>query len=227
MLIVDIPWSQETKISCLAIYAPNQPDQNKDFWEDIGNHMKKEKQKNLTCMLGDFNLVEDSADRLPPHSNPLNPVDSLIHLKTSQHLTDGCRREHPREIDFFYRSESSSTQSRINHIYIHEKLIKHTYDWKIERTGLNTDHLLVHMSLINPWLLHQGTGRYVMPAFLLDHEKLMGKLSKIGRAHHNLIQQIGMNRMKDNNPQILHQRLKKEMIKEIRTYAKCMTSILD
>lgn len=101
-MIVDIPWSQETTVTCLVVYAPNPHRKNKEFWERIEELWKKEKWGKPTCMLGDFNIVEDSADRLPPHQDPLGTVNSLSSLKTYLNLIDGWRRENPTEINFTF-----------------------------------------------------------------------------------------------------------------------------
>jgi exonuclease III len=46
----------------IVVYAPNTPNENKDFWMDI--------------MLGDFNIVEDSIDRLACHPDNHNAVEA-------------------------------------------------------------------------------------------------------------------------------------------------------
>lgn len=67
-LLVMINWSKETKLTALAIYAPNHPSDNARFWENIktafaNNHgLPRPK-----VMLGDFNMVEDTIDRFPIH----------------------------------------------------------------------------------------------------------------------------------------------------------------
>lgn len=187
-LVVNVPWSQGTKVLCVAVYAPNQPDQNEDFWESIDTYFKSTRRKKPMCMLGDMNIVEDSADRLPPQTDPQAPVNALIKLKTCLNMADGWRREHPEEMNFSYRSESNLAQSRIDRIYIQEEIVKYTHGWAIERTGLNMDHLLVHMSITNPWLPHQGPGRYAMLAFLLRHEPLMKELNELGKKYHDKAQ---------------------------------------
>lgn len=226
-LLVKVPWLQETSFSCMAVYAPNQSDQNKTFWKNVENNLQSRRHKKPTYMLGDFNIVEDSVDRLPPHADPSAPVNALIGLKMYLSMADGWRREHPEEVNFSFRSESNLAQSRIDRIYIREELIKYTHKWEIKRTGLNTDHLLVQMSITNPWLPHRGAGRYAMPTFLLRNEPLIRELNKIGKVYHNKAQQAREHRTKENNPQFVHKRMKEEMMRIIRQHAKCITSKID
>lgn len=99
-MIVDIPWSQETTVTCLAVYAPNQPNRNKEFWEQIEDCWRKEKWEKPTCMVGDFNIVKDS--RLPPYQDQTRAANALFNLKTHLNLVDGWRKENPANIDFTF-----------------------------------------------------------------------------------------------------------------------------
>lgn len=101
-------------VTCLVVYVPNKLLQNKDFWEQLESLWKTKRWEKPTCMLGDFNVVEDSADRLPPRSNSLNTVSSLVSLKTHLGVIDGWRRENPTEINFTFRVKNSPIQSRID-----------------------------------------------------------------------------------------------------------------
>lgn len=179
------------------------------------------------CMLGDFNIVEDSADRLPPHHDPQGAVSSLASLKSYLNQIDGWRRENPTDINFTFRTESGSLKSRIDCIYIQEDLHNYTNNWRIERTGIHTDHLLTYMNIINPWLPHQGSGRYAMPAFLLKHEPLKIKIREIARKYHSAIQDAKMRRTPEYNPQTVHKGLKRDIISVTRQYAKCLTAKID
>jgi hypothetical protein len=53
-------------------------------------------------MLGDFNIVEDSIDRLPCHSDNHNAVEALQDLKTLLHLEEGWRKSNPNTKAFTY-----------------------------------------------------------------------------------------------------------------------------
>ncbi|KIJ48464.1 hypothetical protein M422DRAFT_247801 [Sphaerobolus stellatus SS14] len=46
-------------------------------------------------LLGDFNVVEDSIDRLPAHNDPQGPREALANFKSLFGLLDGWRRENP------------------------------------------------------------------------------------------------------------------------------------
>ncbi len=69
-------------------------------------------------MAGDFNMVEDSLDRLPAHSDQENTTDALDNLKQLLGLEDGWRNTFPQKIAFTYlQSNGSKSQSRIDRIY--------------------------------------------------------------------------------------------------------------
>lgn len=211
-MLVSIPWSQEMRVTCLAVYALNQPRQNKEFWKELERRWKAKRWEKPTCVLGDFNVIKDSADWLPPHNDPPNTVRALTSLKTHLEVIDGWRRETPEKIDHTFRTKNSTTQSWIDWIYINEGLLKYTHNWKIEQTGIQTDHLLAHMSLINPWTPHQGAGRYTMPFYLLEHKSLMTKIHEHAKKYYKEMQVAETVRTHENNPQIVHKKMKEEML---------------
>lgn len=63
-LMATIPWHNNDKISVLAVYTPNDPTENGEFWEEIFNPLQNIPK--LDIMLGDLNIVEDGLDCLPP-----------------------------------------------------------------------------------------------------------------------------------------------------------------
>jgi exonuclease III len=97
-LLATVPWHREERMTILVVYAPNDPTHIREFWEtikiELGNLPKPD------VILGDFNLVEDALDRLPPHLDPLSASEPLQDLKRSLKLTDGWRRENPDSISF-------------------------------------------------------------------------------------------------------------------------------
>lgn len=226
-LLVDVPWSQDVTITCLAIYALNQTQKNKEFWEQLSEHWKREKWEKPTCILGDCNVIEDSIDRMPAHNDPTTPVNALTDLKGQLSVIDGWRRENPMDINFTYCTGNGSIQSRIDRIYIQEDLIKYSHNWRIEETEIQTDHRLISVNLVNPWVPHQGPGRYAMPLFLLENKTLERELYKLGKKYYNEIKRAKTHRTADVNPQKVHKELKDKMISTIRQHAKTLTLKMD
>jgi len=64
-----IPWQRTSRLNVLAIYAPNAPTENVDFWETLERKWLEDNLPVPDILLGDFNLVEEMVDRLPAHSD--------------------------------------------------------------------------------------------------------------------------------------------------------------
>lgn len=86
--------------------------------------------------------------------------------------------------------------------------------------GINTDHSLVKMTLLNPWQPHMGEGRYAMPALIIKERALMDAIKDLGIEHQLELKKTVERRTMDYNPQTLHKRFKEKIIGEIRNYSK-------
>ena len=53
-------------------------------------------------MVGDFNMVEDSLDRLPSHSDQGGTTEALDNLKQLLGVEDGWRNTYPQTTAFTY-----------------------------------------------------------------------------------------------------------------------------
>ena len=61
-------------------------------------------------LLGDFNMVEEAQDCLPPHPDPNNTTNALMELKASASLIDGWRRANPHpEHDYTFEQPSGGS----------------------------------------------------------------------------------------------------------------------
>ncbi len=87
--MIKLPWYHTLTISILTIYAPNNPTENKQFWESL---LQIWNEKNLPIpdfILGDTNIVEDMIDRLPCHRDNAGATQALSELKSLLQLKDG------------------------------------------------------------------------------------------------------------------------------------------
>lgn len=112
-MLTVIPWLKETSLKALAVYAPNEPQTNQYFWESIQSKMRCLPGQEF--MLGDFNIVEDALDRLPPplpKADPPGPASTLFNLKTHLKLKDGWRSENPGTLLYTY-AQSACLGGRI------------------------------------------------------------------------------------------------------------------
>ena len=94
-------------------------------------------------MLGDFNLVEDSLDRLPCHMDDPNAVAALGNLKANFDLVDGWRRTNPDKRAYTHQHAPNASQGRIDRIYISNELLHPATEWQITNSPIETDHWIV------------------------------------------------------------------------------------
>lgn len=223
-LILEIPWTEHEKLQCVNVYAPNETQQNELFWIQLKQYWSGQRARQKPqIVLGDMNIVEDALDRMPAHYDPYQAVSALIELKTHLGLSDGWRKQNPNTIDFSFYMIGRHLQSRIDRIYIKDSLEKYTWNWSIDRIGINTDHLMVAMTILNPKLPYIGNGRYAMLIHLTSDETLLDTLEKMGLVFQKRLESIKGRRTPEKNPQKLHKSLKIEMLKAIRTHSKNMT----
>ncbi len=112
-------WPEENKINVLAMYAPNTPNENTEFWNEILTKTENEVIPPTNIMIGDLNMVEDAMDRIPAHPDPTPTVESLLELKKKLGLIDSWHQTNPPP-DCGYTFEQPSRGSRlcIDRIYI-------------------------------------------------------------------------------------------------------------
>jgi exonuclease III len=65
-LVATVTWHREHQLHIMAVYAPNSPSDNSDFWDDLLAAIEERALTKPDIVLGDFNVVEDPQDRLPP-----------------------------------------------------------------------------------------------------------------------------------------------------------------
>src|SRR5258708_223175 len=141
-------------------------------------------------LLGDFNMVEDAKDHLPPHPDPTSMVEALQALKLEINAIDGWRNANPHpDHDFTFKQPVGGSRSRINRIYTNEGIINRALDWKIENAEVPMHHLLVSVKIYDLNTPHIGCGRWVIPKFLLKDNNFFNKLEEAGHkiqtsAHH-------------------------------------------
>ena len=220
-------WHTNQTLNLLAIYAPNHPTENASFWTEIN---EKRNQMNLPkpdIMLGDFNIVEDSIDRMPCHPDNLSATEALYSLRTEWHLIDGWRHTNPNTKAYSFLQKASGAQSRIDRIYLTNALQKVSYEWTIDPPGIETDHLLIATKISSPRSPYVGKGRWVLPAYALEEKALIEKVQKLGLTLEKEIDNNKSHRNDQKNPQTLFKSFKEEIVKEARNFLKKKIPKLD
>ncbi|KAG2037391.1 Endonuclease/exonuclease/phosphatase, partial [Suillus americanus] len=211
-ILITLPWHNKETLNVLAVYAPNNPQSNQLFWTEV--HEKLDGLPLPDIMLGDFNIVKDALDRLPPKQDNQNATEALLRLKLSLDLRDGWCFENPKTVMFTCAQSATQggRQSRIDHIYINEEFMPFSKEWQIEASGIATDHQLVSARISTKKMPFIGKGRWTLPMFILKDESVSEEIISMGREMHAQIIATKSNRTESNNPQLIFSTFKSKSI---------------
>jgi hypothetical protein len=241
-LLMETNWHANQNLTILAIYAPNIPIENKEFWLNLQVMWQTRNLPKPDILLGDFNIVEDPVDRLPSHPDNTEATEALQDLKSELLLQDGWRRTFPTTKAYSYLQKSTGSQSRIDRIYATEETLKFSLEWNIQTTGIQTDHKLVSVLISSPTLPYVGKGRWTIPTNLLKNKTLLDEIQRLTLIAQTKIEEATAIRTPENNPQTIYKKLKDDILntarqmsktlipritKTIQTKQKQLTNILD
>lgn len=221
-LLASAKWHRENCLSILVVYAPNDPTSNKTFWKMIKNEIQMKSLPKPNILLGDFNLVEDALDHLPPRLDSLSAIEALRETTRTFKLVDGWREENPGLTCFTFAQSlnQGGSQSRIDHIYIDQSWIPFSKEWNIHPPGIQTDHQLVSARLSHTNMPQIGRDKWSLPLFILKRKAVKEQIIKLGiKLHHELFS-IPHERNETANPQILLKEFKNMAIQICRNEAK-------
>jgi exonuclease III len=210
-LLVNIPWHNEERLTILAIYAPNRPIENRDFWDKLGEEWYSRRLPKPDIMLGDFNFVESFVDRLPAHEDRQDTVQAFGRLKTRWKLADGWRALNPGARNYTYMQLQSEgrPQSRLDRIYASSKIIQNSQEWNIAPTGgILTDHWMATVRVLSDNTPFQGPGRWSLPLYLLRDGKTKAEIRKLTLELENELDRCKYRRTTEKNPQVLFKAFK-------------------
>ena len=143
-LLASIPWEGDYPLNVLAIYAPNNPSDSASFFNNLTSAWTQHHLPPVDILLGDFNMVEDSIDRLPAHGDSNTTTEALRDFRSLHQLSDGWWQSHPDTLAYsFIHSNHSGVQSRIDRIYATPDVTQHSRDWTLNQTAIQTDHKLI------------------------------------------------------------------------------------
>ena len=219
-LLATIAWHADTKIKILNVYAPNDPKNNENFWEKLNEIISTKPHLRPDVMLGDFNLVEDSLDRLPCHPDNVSAVAALEELKSTLNLVDGWRRTNPDKRKYSHLHTPNASQGRIDRIYITNHLLPPAKEWKIDPPIIETDHWLVSAKITTPETPEVGKGRWQIPTYLFDNEDIIEEINTMGK---EALDEIEINRHRRThmtNPQTIFAKFKAKIVALCRNKAK-------
>ncbi|KAJ3927643.1 MAG: hypothetical protein NXY57DRAFT_1105185 [Lentinula lateritia] len=227
-LLLETKWHGSEKLSILAIYAPNDTErENAEFWPKINNFFTRNHTiRRPDTMLGDFNMVEESIDRLPAHLNNWAAINALDDLKTLLQMMDGWRNTFPDTLNYTYKQVSHRgsppSHSRINRIYMKPTLYEHALEWKIESAGIPTDHKMISVKVSCDKAPMIGKGRWCWPAYIIHDKITKDYIHQRGLKLQNdmdFLQTLNT-RSSTDNPQRMWASFKKDIGKMARMRAK-------
>jgi len=197
--ILSINWHNNKKLKILNIYAPNNLNEHKTFWDKIRTEWQHLNLESPDLMLGDFNLTEDPIDRAPARLDHEAAIDALRDLRINLKVQDRWRLDHPHSRMFTFTS-THQTLSRLDRIYTSEKHADSLVEWDSQISQIPTDHKMVSMRFAPPGLPHIGKGRWSWPPGLLSDNNLIKRINEIGIETQKKIKNI-MQRTEETNPQ--------------------------
>ncbi|KAJ7581352.1 Endonuclease/exonuclease/phosphatase, partial [Mycena floridula] len=231
-ILLETVWHNTERLSILGVYAPNDPIENGDFWDEIRFYFETHPNvRRPDIMGGDTNVVEDKLDRLPAHEDRDEPTNALDSLKTSLQLVDGWRETYPGRTAYTYLSRSNGySQSRIDRIYIRSSFFDHAFEWLIRAPGVKTDHRMVSVRISSEAAPEIGKGRWLWPAHLMKDKKLTKYIQENGIEAQRLAETIdteGNPRTQEFNAQVIFAKLKAGMCEKARERAKVVIPKMD
>jgi exonuclease III len=216
---ITLPWHASDVLNILAVYAPNEATENRDFWTDIRRARDDNQFPKADIMLGDFNVVEDSLDRLPSHGDRAQQVRALRDLKHKLGLIDGWRSLNRDTKAYTFTSESNGAHSRIDRIYASPDIVKNSANWGIDTPGaFDTDHRMVSVQVIHEKMPFIGKGRYAIPAQMCKDKTYMRKVQSLADALER--ESIEAGEKPNNSQEKTRQQLLKSFIDRIVELAK-------
>jgi ribonuclease HI/exonuclease III len=219
-LLMTLPWHLDLEIKILATYAPNAPSENETFWTTLKEIWQTENLPKPDIFLGDHNIVEDPIDRMPSHSDNSNAVEALCNLRYIFQVHDGWRYTNPTTKEYTFLQQTTGSHSRIDRIYISDKLLKHSFDWNIWTPGIPTDHKITSVRITNPKSPFIGKGRWTIPLHLLKNKTLLDEIQSLARTLEQNLNREKTQRTERMNPQTLFKNFKDNIILKARKLAK-------
>lgn len=167
--------------------------------------------------MGDFNVVEDSIDRLPSHRDALSTTLPLTEMMSSFQLVDRWRETHLNRKEYTLIQKATGSESRIDR----------------KETAIPSDHKMATVKIENYDNPFVGKGRWPWPLHLLNNRKLIQTVKELA-----FTAQKKMERWKENNSAAQHlnvgtsiqaiwMSLKLEIVKAAKDKSKTMIAPLD
>lgn len=167
---------EDATLQLTNVYAPNEPQNREDFFDDTKKHMFQTKH---TILTGDFNMIEDTQiDRNPPSTHNIykKGIKNLTTIKQMYKLEDKWRNKNPNKRTFTWNSRKTNdkTASRLDRIYLSDKII--LVDQQHIRT-IHSDHNIVIAKIIIQTNTPRGPGYWKLNTRILEQPEYITQMN--------------------------------------------------
>src|SRR5215469_3144469 len=210
--LLEIEWREGETLNLLNVYVPNVnvPAENAHFWSTLQDVIVRERCPKIDLMLGNFNMTEDTIDRMPTRRDPVEPCQGLARFKAKFNLSDGWRETHPNEKAYTFVQTGTGSRARLDRIYIAEAIKDWALDWGHSINTVNSDHNLATVILSSPLMPYIGKGRWTMPPNMTKVKAFMSEINRILIACQDGMEGV-TRRTPERNPQTLWRDAKVEI----------------
>ena len=151
----------ENGLDIINIYAPNNNAEKAEFYEQALTILNNLNDLTEPIIMGDFNFVENASDRAPQHEDDKKVIENFTKIRKKFSLIDAWREHWPEELQYTFFQLNPGSASRIDRIYVNDKLFQYTYNLGILSSLTLSDHDIVYAEILKKKLpfLGKGMGR--------------------------------------------------------------------
>jgi len=213
--ILHLSWDEENYFDIVNVHFPNAPHEKTNFCESLTDKLQRRVKRERTILLGDFNFVENALDRLPQHKDDNTLLSKFDDLTKQLRLVDGWRVDHTDQLDYtlLQTHATGDSLSRIDRIYVNSELFTLTHNWTINDNAGISDHRMPSVEIIKKHQPFIGPGYWKMPPDIIEHHAFIKEITPILKTTSRKINDSKTNRSESNNPQILWQKCKENILK--------------
>ena len=217
-IMIRLKWLESCATSIVNVYAPNdRGDDQPDFWKRVMSNRRTLRLPLPDFVLGDFNVTEDSIDRVPAHADNHRAIEALREVRREWNIQDTWRHINPTQRCFTYHANAngSQVQSRLDRIYTSQAAAQHVFDWQMKPSSVPTDHWLVKVKYAPRDAPYIGNGRWTWPLYLLERDALMEKVEERGKQFLENVERLQHENIDraTANPQTLWLNCKEDFVK--------------
>ena len=97
-IMIRLKWLESCTTSIVNVYAPNdRGDEQPDFWKRVMSKRRTLRLPLPDFVLGDFNITEDSIDRVPAHADNHRAIEALREVRREWNIQDTWRHTNPTQ----------------------------------------------------------------------------------------------------------------------------------